>query len=367
MRIKVLQENLIKAIQDANRCIASKPQIPILSNILLEAKEGRLHCSATDLALGMHLSIGCKVEEEGVAAVSGRLLMEVLSSLQAGSLDVFVENRKLYIQGSRSKAELQTVDSQEFPPFPQKQGEGFQIQTSEFLQLIQLGGLASGIDETRPVFSSMLFELEEGEFAVVATDGYRLSRNAVQISLKISKKILLSAKSLKEIARMIEKTAAKTVEITLSEEVGQVFFGFGESEVMLRMSEGDYPAYRTILPKEKTLQIEVGAQELAGAVKSAMVFSKEVSGIIHLNISKDEVNVSSVSASGKSENGVDCKIIEGEAGEIAFNGKYVQDFLQFAGDSQVEFSMLETLKPGTFTLPQKENFYYVIMPFRVQS
>lgn len=60
-------------------------------------------------------------------------------------------------------------------------------------------------------------------------------------------------------------------------------------------------------------------------------------------------------------------MIEGESGEIAFNGKYVQDFLQFAGESQVEFAMLETLKPGTFTLPQKENFYYVIMPFRVQS
>ncbi len=367
MRIKVLQENLIKAIQDANKCIASKPQIPILSNILMEAKEGRLYLSATDLALGIHLSIGCKVEDEGKVAISGRLLMEILSTLQAGSLDVFVENGKLYIQGSRSKAELQTVDTQEFPPFPQKQGESFQLDSTEFLQLLQLGGLASGIDETRPVFSSMLFEMEDGEFAVVATDGYRLSRNAVQISLKLSKKVLLSARALKEIARMIEKSSAKKVDITLSEDVGQVFFGFGESEVMLRMSEGDYPAYRTILPKEKSLFVEMSAQELASAIKSAMVFSKEVSGIIHLKVSQNEVVVSSVSASGKSENGVDCKVLEGVSGEIAFNGKYVQDFLQFVGESQVEFSMLETLKPGTFTLPKKENFYYVIMPFRVQS
>jgi len=367
MHIKVLQENLIKIIQDANKCIASKPQIPILSNIYMEAKEGRLHIQATDLMLGVHLSIGCKIEQEGVAAISGRLFLEILSNLQPGTLDIYIDNGKMLIQNTKTKAELQIASADEFPPFPKKQGESFSLLDRKFLELIRLGGLASGVDETRPVFSSMLFELNDGEFSIVSTDGYRLSRCLTSISLQTQKKILLSAKALKEIARIFEKTSSKEVEITIAEDVGQVFFGFHDGEVMLRMSEGEYPAYKTILPKEKTLSIEVSVDELSSAIKSAMVFSKEVSGIIHMNMSNKKLIVSSVSSSGRSENEVECQISEGENGEIAFNGKYVQDFLQVVGVDQVEFEMVETLKPGTFHIPGNNEFYYVIMPFRVQS
>ena len=168
-----------------------------------------------------------------------------------------------------------------------------------------------------------------------------------------------------EVERILQRIAKESIEIAFSEELGQVFFTAGDCAISLRMIEGEYPAYQAIVPHECETRVEVSAAELLSAVKTAMVFSKEVSGIITLKITGKGLLVSSAASTGESESVVDVKITKGSSGEISFNGKYLVDFLGEIGDVDLRFGMNESLKPGIFTLPIEKDFYYVVMPFRV--
>lgn len=367
MKIRVLQENLLKAVQDALKFISTKPPIPILSCILLEAKDGGLHIKATDLSVSIHTSIGCKVENPGAIAITGRVLADLLSTLSAGTLDLEVENGKLRIHSAKVNTSLVGVEAKEFPPFPEKKGKEIKLSIKQLSSLLEYGGLASGIDETRPVFSSIRLECSAGNLAMVATDGYRLSKKEEKVSCEMEHGVMVSARMLREVVRILQKGAGDALTMMLSEEMGQVFFGAEDCEIALRMVEGDYPSYQSIVPQECSIGIEVGAHELLAAVKTAMVFGREVSGIVTLNISSEGIEVSSAAASGESTIHVDVKLEKGEAGNISFNGKYLVDFLSVVGDGVTHFEMNDPLKPGIFTIPTVKNFFYVVMPFRVQS
>ena len=365
MKIRILQENLIKVVQDSLKFISSKPPIPILSCVLLEAKEGKLHLRATDLSVSIHTTIGCRVEEGGKVAVSGRVFADLLSTLPQGSIDITMDGGKLLVKSANAHSSITITEEKDFPGFPDEKGEKIILSLKQLSSLLGLGGAATGIDETRPMFSCLRFEYGKGEISVVATDGYRLSRKSEKASCGGGGGAMVSARIVKEVERILQRIAKESVEITLSEELGQVFFTTGDCAISLRMIEGEYPAYQAIVPQECETQIEVSAVELLSAVKTAMVFSKEVSGIITLKITGKALVVSSIASTGESESEVEAKIIKGSSGEISFNGKYLVDFLGEIGDVDLRFGMNESLKPGMFTLPTEKDFYYVVMPFRV--
>lgn len=365
MKIRVLQENLMRAVQDSLKFISSKPPIAILSCILLETKDGKLHLRATDLSVSIHLVIGCKVEKDGAVAISGRVFADLLSTLPQGPLDIIVDGGKLLVKSTKANSSITITEEKEFPGFPEEKGKRISLGLKQLSSLLGLGGIAAGIDETRPMFSCLRFEYGDGGLAVVATDGYRLSRKVEKVSCKEKGGVMVSARIMREVERILQRLAKDSVDITLSEESGQIFFTTGDCVIALRMIEGEYPAYQTIVPQECEIRVEVSTTELLSAVKTAMVFSKEVSGIITLKITGKAMFVSSIASTGESNSEVDIKIIKGSSGEISFNGKYLLDFLGAIGEGELQFGMNEPLKPGIFTLPTEKDFYYVVMPFRV--
>ena len=365
MKIRVLQENLIKAVQDSLKFISSKPTIPILSCILLEAKEGKLHLRATDLSVSIHTTVGCRVETEGEVAVSGRVFADLLSTLPQGTINITANEGKLSVKSANAHSSIIITKEKDFPKFPEEKGEKIILSLKQLASLLGLGGAAAGVDETRPMFSCLRLEYGENKLAVVATDGYRLSRKEEKVSCRGACEAMVSARVVSEVERILQRIAKESIEIAFSEELGQVFFTAGDCAISLRMIEGEYPAYQAIVPHECETRVEVSAAELLSAVKTAMVFSKEVSGIITLKITGKGLLVSSAASTGESESVVDVKITKGSSGEISFNGKYLVDFLGEIGDVDLRFGMNESLKPGIFTLPIEKDFYYVVMPFRV--
>jgi DNA polymerase-3 subunit beta len=279
MKIRILQENLIKSVQDSMKFISNKPQIPILSCILLEAKEGKLHLKATDLAVSIHSTVGCKVEQEGEAAVSGRVFADLLSTLPAGPVDMFVDGGKLMIRAAKVKSSVALSESKEFPPFPEEKGKKISLSKKKLSSLLELGGIAAGVDETRPMFSCLRFECAEDELAVVATDGYRLSRKHEKISAGATEGVMVSARMMREAERILERLPGDNVEMSISEEVGQVFFRTEDCSISLRMISGDYPNYQAIVPAECGVVVEMNVEELLAAIKTAMVFSRSRLGV----------------------------------------------------------------------------------------
>jgi DNA polymerase-3 subunit beta len=367
MRIKILQENLLKAAQDAIKCISSRPPIPVLSNFLLQTKEGGLQITATDLSLGVRIRVGCEVIEEGEAAISGRMLVEFLSGIQSGKIEVRVEDGKMTLKGVSTSGKIPLSSSEDYPPFPEHEGEGVVIPSEKLLGLLEEGGLAAGNDETRPVFSSLLLEFGEKEVVAVSTDGYRLAKKTEPIEASMDvKRVLIPSRAARELQRLIAREKG-VVRVLVREEIGQTFFFFGDHHIAVRTNEAEFPNYENIIPQKIEVEIVASAQELSSAVKAVMVFGKEASGIITLHLKQNEIEVRAASAVGSGEATVPAKREKGQDGEISFNGRYLMDFLSLAKENEIRFGMTETLKPGILKIVGKENFFYVVMPFRVQK
>lgn len=369
MKLSVLQENLYKSLQDISKFVPTKPQLPILSTLLIEAGEGQLTLYATDLHTGMKTSIGGKVSESGRIAIPSRVFVEYIASLQAGLIELETSEDGITVKGERSRATFQTSAAEDYPPFPKYGGKGISFSKEEFVSLVECGGMAAGIDESRPILSSVLIDMKGSEISAVSTDGYRLSKK------KMARKegggdqqVLLPAKSLKEVTRIIAKGDAKKVEIILSDELRQASIVAGDSVFLLRVIDGSFPDYHAIVPDTFSEEISFDREEALVNLRRAMIFSRESSSIVKLTLGKTELGfLSSSSAVGEQSGNIPAKLERGEGKEIAFNGKYLQDFLSMAGEESIHFFMNESLKPGKFMIEKDDSFYYIVMPFRLQN
>ncbi|HZZ98718.1 MAG TPA: DNA polymerase III subunit beta, partial [Candidatus Saccharimonadia bacterium] len=164
------------------------------------------------------------------------------------------------------------------------------------------------------------------------------------------------------------KEDAKTVELALSEELRQVCLTAGDSVFLLRIVEGTFPDYHAIVPESFEQEISFDRDEALTNLRRAMIFSRESSSIVKISLQKDALEFSSSSSSvGAHESTIAAKLEKGVEKEIAFNGKYLQDFLSLGDGKDVRFFMNESLKPGKFITDGDAAFFYIVMPFRLQN
>lgn len=364
MKLTVLQENLVKVVQDVARFVPAKPQIPILSCVLFRAENGRLELVATDLAVSVKTSCGGKIEASGECAVPARTFLEYISTLASGPLELEVVGGELSVRGKKSTSAFQSMSAKEFPSVGKESRVWVEIETADFLELVEKGGLAASSDESRPVFASLYWEIDPEYLQVVSTDGYRLSRKRVKNPGWDQSSFLVPAKIMREIARIIGKNKQKKVSLCVTGD-GVLAVSAGEYEFTMRLIEGNFPAYRNILPASFACAMSMEREEFVAAMKSVMVFSRESSGVVKLKKTDSELSLAAASAAlGSGEAVVSIFDVEGGENAIAFNGKYLLDVFSSLHAQTLRFQMNESLKPGLFTIEKDDSFLYLVMPFR---
>ncbi len=369
MKLTILQEVLQQAIVDVQRGISSRPSLPILSCILLTAqKENTLSLAATDLNIGIQSTIAAEIEEAGVVAVPAKVFSDFIATLDAGSLSLELKENTLYVKNAFSKASFPCFPAADYPSFPTKEGQEISLPAEIFQQAVQSTAFASSVDDARPILTALLFSFGE-ELEVVGTDGFRLSTFSVPLSVtSLNKNILLPAKALNEVVRISTRKQVQTVGFTVSDKLRQAFFSFEGIEVLVRLIEGEFPPYQKIIPAEFSTQIVFSGSEFAQKLKTAVIFARESSGIVRLKLSGTELMISSSSSSlGSQETTLPVKLLTGGDMEIAFNAKYLVDFLQVFKPEEIWFGTNESLKPALFRPTGMEHYRYIIMPFRVNQ
>jgi DNA polymerase-3 subunit beta len=207
------------------------------------------------------------------------------------------------------------------------------------------------------------------ELEIVGTDGFRLSRIVLPYSAA-PQQFLIPAKALSEVVRIAVRKKVEEVSLTVSDKLKQVFLSFDGYSISMRLLEGQYPPYQKILPSELGIQVVFDTEEFQQKLKTASIFARESSGIITLMVKESELIIASTSSTyGNQESSVKVKHLTTFSGEqeIAFNSKYIQDFLATVKPKSVFFGMNESLKPAVFRPEGMEALTYVVMPFRVQK
>ncbi len=368
MNVTLLQENFLRALTKTSRILSAKPQLPILQNALLMTEKGRLRVTTTNLETTESVWVGAKVEKEGGICVSAKLLTEFVMTIPPEAMRLSVSEGVLHITSSGTKATIPGVDASEFPPVAkEKQGKGAPIDKKTLLSALDMVIFSAASDEGRPLLTGVKFKKEGSKMLVVATDGYRLSLKKVELSLLDKVDLIIPARALGEVAKVgaEEKEGDK---LTLGEtEDGGLRFSTGDTDVITRTIDGEYPDFTKIIPGKWTTRVLFDTQTLVRAVKSAAIFARDSANIVKIHVENQSVTVSA-NAPSVGENSVEIEAkIDGDGGDIAFNSRFLVEFLtRFTGE-ELLFEMTGSLNPGVFRPVKDETYLHIIMPVRVTS
>lgn len=369
MKLTLLTRNLQQKLSFLNRAISTKNQLPVLLNILIETREHAIKLSSTDLEIGIEVLCPAQIEEQGSTTVPARIFTELVTSLTDETLMLQTKENKLEASTKRTKSVFQTVSSEEFPRLYETKGEkltslsGKEVK-KEFASVV----FAASTDTARPALSGVLVRKESQGFLLVATDGYRLSLRHYKANRNLtgeSASFIIPARVFRELMAMKEDDS--DIDVYVSREHNQVIFEQGDTRLIGRLIEAEFPNFEKIIPSDFSMSVSFEREELLNAVKTCSVFARDSAKIIKLSLTKEHIVVSS-GASAVGENTVEVEAsLSGEENEIAFNARYLLDVLGNIEEKEMVFDMIGPLNPGIFKIKGDESFLHLIMPIRVQG
>ena len=362
MKIEVLQEQLLDGLMIVGRAVASRAQLPVLSHILIEAKSEGLVLSATDLEIGMKIRVPAKVVESGQVAVPAKMFGEFLSSLNPGKVELKLEKETLVLSAPGYSGKFQTIGAEEFPAICEtpKETEICSIPSLVLSQAVERVVFASARDTLRPVLTGVLWEIGKKKVRLVATDGFRLAVEEIEVESKTEEKTLLvPARVVMEVVRL---SGEGEIKIGHLPETNQIYFVAGEVLVVSQLLAGNFPEYGKILPKEFTTEIVVDKNELLQAVKAAHIFARDNSNMVKWQVEETNLKLSA-SSPERGECLVEVPIkLTGEKLEIIFNAKYVLDYLLIVEGESLAVGLGSKLSPGMIRDIGRKSGQYVVMP-----
>lgn len=363
MKIQVTQENLNKAISAVARvAVSARNPLPILNNILLRTENNRLTISATNLEIAITEHIGAKVTHEGAITVPAKLFQEFISSLPSGTIEIETNEHKCTVKSGNYNSVINGIVADEFPVVPKiEKGTNLKISTKDLKKSLQQVVIAASTDDTRPVLTGVYMHTHEGALYFVATDSYRLAEKRV---MKFSEELslLVPSSALQDLLRVI---GDGDDEVEISTDGQQVVFRVGESELVSRLIDGNYPDYRKLIPSAFNNSALLPKDEFVSIAKVSSLFARESAGSITLRV--DEITKQLTIKSVASQLGENTSSVDGEIvgdGDVTINSRYLLDALSVMNVKQVSFSFNGKIEPCILKSNELADYLHVIMPLK---
>lgn len=374
MKIIILQENLTKGLNVVNRIIGGKSNLPILENILISAQtEGRLRLTATNLETSINIFLPAKIEKKGDFVVPAKDINEFIASLPTGKITLEKDKEKLKITLGKYKASFNGVTAVDFPQVLSlenlKKPIKFSFKSKTFIQALKKVCFAAAVDETRPVLTGVRLSFIKGGLQLVATDGYRLALKDIKLKNKIDKvpALIIPARALIELEKTIDFKEEEEINLAITQDKNQILISFKNIEILSRLIEGEFPDFNKIVPEKGSTKIVVDTQEFSQAIKAASVFARKSANIVRLQIKDNKLKISvNAPEIGNNEAELDIKQ-EGEEVKIAFNFRFLQEFLASLEKDSFYLELSGALKPALFKEQDNASGLHVIMPVRLQD
>jgi DNA polymerase-3 subunit beta len=378
MKLTCLPEKLNEGLATVGRAVSAKSPLPVLGNVLLQTDGGQLRLAATNLEVTVICWVGAKVEDEGAITLPARLLADYVSLLSAGEpLLLELKGKRAHLSCGRFDANISGIDAEEFPAIPTIDGgTTLRISAPTFKEAISQVVFAAAPDDSRPVLAGVLVTVQEGHLTMAAADGFRLAVRKLDIGdgEVPDLSIIVPAKALIEVARGLPSDEDEQVEISVTADQSQVLFRHRQAEVVSRLIEGQFPDFNRIIPRESKTRVTLQTSDFLRATKAAQVFARDNSMIVRLDLvpaaggddALGKVTVAATSSEiGDNTGDVDASV-EGDAMQVAFNGRYLRDALEALDAPQAFIEVTGPASPGVIRPASGPNGYlHVIMPMHV--
>jgi DNA polymerase III subunit beta len=377
MRAVCNTETFGKKLALVSRGVSARSTIQLLGGILLEAGDGVVRLSATDMEISIQTSSPAEVEEEGRVVIPARIFNDIVRSLPGGSFSLEHDDSggTVRLSAGENEYRIRTYAADDFPQLPGFDAEAaFRMSGDLLVETVEKVSRSYSRDETRPVLTGILISFEENRVRMVTTDSYRLSIKETELATTAfegSREAIIPARAMQEVARIFGSEGEDEVEVSLSE--NQALFRIGDVLFGTRLIDGNFPEYRRLLPTTFEREISVNREDLMGTLRRVNLFAQRQTPPVPVSLSFSSGSVEVIVRNGE----------VGEAHErlpatseddflISFNPGYLLDGVSAIDTEKVVFKLNEALKPGLIVPgvdgeEEEPDFLYLIMPMRDPS
>jgi len=367
MELVVRKNDLLRELQLFQGIVERKNTIPILANVLLEAKDNEVRMLATDLEVALRSKCEAAVTKGGSLTLPAKKLYEVVKALPETDVRIQEDKNGVKLAADRFDSRMQTLPREDFPTLPDVSGGAKATLPRQALrEMVGKTQFAITGEDTRYFLNGAKFVLTPESLTLVATDGHRLALVDVKHSVGVTQEagVILPKKTLLELGKLL---AEGDGDISFESGENHLFFEVGGRVLISRMIDGQFPAYERVIPKGNDKLIEFERERLTSAVRRVALLSNERSRAVKFEIDKGKVEVTSSSSEfgeAREQLAVD---YTGNAMAISFNAQYVLDFLNVVETDIVSLSLKDEVSQAVMKPVGAEgyDYTYVIMPMRI--
>lgn len=374
MKFSSLQENLKQGLYIVGHLTSKGQNLPILNNVLIEVSQGNIRLTSTNLEIGINCLIRGKVEQEGSFTVDAKIISDYINLLPNQKVDIELVNNSLVVSCDSYNTKIKGQSAEEYPLLPTiDRGSFCRLGVIELKQALNQVAFAASTNETRPELTGVLFNfVNNQELVLAATDSYRLAER--KVTLKESNvepgSVIIPAKTIQEVIRIAsvnkESLQGEVGEVELYVLDNQVLFVLGNTEVVSRVIEGQYPDYKQIIPTNPKTKAVIEQEQLVRAVKASALFAKTGINDINLDFPKNKSVLVVSSASGQTGENVAevAGEVEGEDNFVVVNYRYLLDGLNSLGSDQAYLEVVDGNTPCLLRPSNNPDYFYILMPIK---
>ncbi|MEM7556156.1 MAG: DNA polymerase III subunit beta [Cyanobacteria bacterium P01_A01_bin.84] len=390
MKLVCTQSDLSTNLSLTSRAVPSRPTHPVLANVLLQAdaETKQVSLTAFDLSLGIRTSFNAEVLQSGAIALPAKLLNDITSRLPEGEITLEDEANEsevgegitVTLTPESGKYQLRAMEPEEFPELPViENAQSLYISAQSLINGLRGSLFATSADETKQVLTGIHLTQKQDILEFAATDGHRLAvvetTNEVAHSTSAEEETLtelevtVPAKALRELEKMLAHSSNPDEPVTVLFDQGQIIFEWQNQRLTSRTLEGQYPAYRLLIPQAFEREIVLDRKQLLSSLERIAVFADQKNNIVKLSIDNAQQSIIlSVETQdiGSGREPIPAQI-SGEDIDIAFNIKYLMEGLKAINGNEIQMQLNTSLTPVIFTPLGELKMTYLAMPVQIRD
>ncbi|MFC1806522.1 DNA polymerase III subunit beta, partial [Planctomycetota bacterium] len=341
--------------------VQQRPTRPILSTVLLVAKDGKLEIHATDLEIGIRLDVpGVEIEEEGQIAISQARVASILRETADERISLATDNQHCIITASDSEFRLPTESAEEFPEIPVfDEGHAYDLDRVAFVDMVSKTCFAAHRGKHRYALNGVLLEIKPKSIIMVATDGRRLAyiEKKGKFGDEADESVIVPTKALDQVIKVLTDDD-EMIHLNILE--NQIVAKTARAAVSTRLVEGHFPPYDSVIPKDCDKKVDIAREQLHSAVRRAALLTSEDSSAVYLSFGGGKVVVTAA-APETGEAKVELEIdYSGPEVELGFNPEFLTDLFRALDDETIRIEFRDASSAGMFRAGKE--FQYVVMP-----
>jgi DNA polymerase III subunit beta len=365
MKFNATKEKILEGLQQVQNVVSTRTTLPILSNVLLQAKEGTVNLTTTDLDVGVRGGFEANVDKAGATTLPARRLFTIIRELPSSEISVEVDGKNAAsIRSGQSFFKILGLPEEEFPPLPKfENAKVVTMRQKDLRDGLRKTAYAISTDETRYVLNGVLFSFKENKLTLVATDGRRLAMVDIELEFPRSHEadIIIPTKAVTELQRLLTDDG----DVKISVGNGQIAFDLNNTLLVSKLIEGNYPNYKQVIPSEAKERVTLERETFLNSLRRVSLLASDKSNSIKLSFSKNNIEITANTPEvGEARESLPV-VYKGRDFSIAFNPEFLMAPLRNLAEDEIFFDLIDEMSPGVLKI--QTPFLYVLMPMRVSA